>query len=333
MRDGKKGNRQWRGVSRRRGIALVSVLWVVTLLSLMAASFSRTTRTDVNLARNQIDNAQAEALADAGVYRAVVGLTALAPEFAWRADGSVYTWSFGGGEIRIAVWDEGGKIDLNTADDEILQNLFVAAGVDPQDASALVDAIADYRDGNDLRRVNGAEDDDYRRAGFAHGAKDAPFEVLDELRQVFGMTPELYERVRPAVTVHARLRRPFELTAPPLVRAALLGQTVDLAAAEDEAEDVIALEAPGAVLDEGGDEETAPERAGGQMPAQGGIAPRSRARAFSIHAEAMTPSGASFARDAVVRIETGDELPYEILAWGQGRRELFVDEPEESDGD
>ena len=47
----------------RRGIALVMVLWV--LLALIAASFARTTRTEVKLARNITESAKAEALADA----------------------------------------------------------------------------------------------------------------------------------------------------------------------------------------------------------------------------------------------------------------------------
>ncbi len=60
----------------QRGLALVTVLWVPMLLALIAASFTRTTRTEINLTRNLIDNAKA--LADAGVYRAVYGL--LAPD-------------------------------------------------------------------------------------------------------------------------------------------------------------------------------------------------------------------------------------------------------------
>ncbi len=59
------------GPGAQRGLALVVVLWVLVLLSLIAASFTRTTRTEVNLASNLIDNAKAEALADAGVYRAI----------------------------------------------------------------------------------------------------------------------------------------------------------------------------------------------------------------------------------------------------------------------
>ncbi len=53
----------------RRGIALVVVLWTLLLLSLIAAGFIAVTRTELRLARNALDNARAEALADAGVYR------------------------------------------------------------------------------------------------------------------------------------------------------------------------------------------------------------------------------------------------------------------------
>ncbi len=58
-------------MASQRGLALVTGLWVQMLFALIAAGFTRTTRTEINLTRNLIDNAKAEALADAGVYRAV----------------------------------------------------------------------------------------------------------------------------------------------------------------------------------------------------------------------------------------------------------------------
>ncbi len=62
-------------LTRARGcLALVTVLWVLALLSLIAASFNRTTRTEINLTRNLIEAAEAEALADAGVYQAIYAL-------------------------------------------------------------------------------------------------------------------------------------------------------------------------------------------------------------------------------------------------------------------
>ena len=56
------------------GIALVIVLWVIALLAVIAVSFTTATRGQANLVRNLVDNAKAEALADAGLYRAVFGL-------------------------------------------------------------------------------------------------------------------------------------------------------------------------------------------------------------------------------------------------------------------
>ena len=56
------------------GIALVIVLWVIALLAVIAVSFTTATRGQANLVRNLVENAKAEALADAGLYRAIHGL-------------------------------------------------------------------------------------------------------------------------------------------------------------------------------------------------------------------------------------------------------------------
>ena len=45
----------------RNGIALVAVLWVLVLLSIIAAAFLHETRTETKLARNLVDNAKARA--------------------------------------------------------------------------------------------------------------------------------------------------------------------------------------------------------------------------------------------------------------------------------
>ena len=78
----------------------------------------------------------------------------------------------------MSIQDEDGKIDLNAAPDELLRGLFVSAGLDEDAGAALVDAIVDFRDEDDLTRLNGAEDRDYADAGLPYGAKDAPFEAV-----------------------------------------------------------------------------------------------------------------------------------------------------------
>ncbi|MEE8272388.1 MAG: hypothetical protein V3R98_11745 [Alphaproteobacteria bacterium] len=178
----------------QRGVALIAVLWTVALLSLMAMAFLAETRSHANLTRNLLENAKAEALADAGVYRAVAGLLDADFITGWRADGTVYTLAMGEGEVRITIADEGGKIDLNRAPDALLAGLFGALGVPEGEAAPLVDAIADFRDGDALRRAAGAEDADYAAAGRAWGAKDAPFESVAELQQVLGIDRALRHR-------------------------------------------------------------------------------------------------------------------------------------------
>ena len=293
----------------RRGIALVGVLWALVLLSVMAGSFVRETRTEVVVARNTVENAKARALADAGIHRAVLTMSEADFEDRWRADGRPYLWRFADGEVRISVQDEAGKIDLNEAPVILLSGLFEAVGVDPERAQGLADAVADYRDGNDLRRLYGAEDDDYRDAGYAHGAKDGPFEVIAELAQVFGMTAEIYERVAPFVTLYTQADTIEPLVAPRPVLLALPGITpeevdgyiAERAAAETET-DLELVTIPS--LDNAADF----------------ISLGERDFVYSLRAEARTPEGGVFVREAVVVPGDGRSGAFAVLRWGQGRR-------------
>lgn len=188
---------------RQRGIVLVMVLWVITLLSVMAASFSYSMRSETTLASHSMGRAQARALAEAGVNYAVLNMLSNSAAQAWPADGSVRDWQFGGGQLRIAIADVGGKIDLNRADRQLLRGLLATAGGVPEEAlDALLDAIQDWRDADDARLLNGAEAEDYLAAGLAP-PKNAPFESVEELQGVLGMTTEIYQGVAPELTVYS----------------------------------------------------------------------------------------------------------------------------------
>lgn len=298
---------------RQGGIALVAVLWALVLLAVIAAAVLRESRTQSRLARNALDAAQAEALADGGVHRAIEGLTRPASSGGWRADGTVYAWRPPtGGEVRIRIDDEGGKIDLNRADGELLRSLFSAAGLEPERAQALSDAVMDFRDADNSRRPDGAEDADYASAGLPNGAKDAQFDAVEELNQVYGMTRRIYAAVENSITVHARTGRPDAKVAAPLVIAALKGGGG------------ISPPGPDPVAEESGPE--APEMADPTVTViyLGPTAHRSRSRTFTIHAEAMTSSGGRFARRAIVRITARGGNPYQILSWGREQPTLFA---------
>ncbi|MFO1353063.1 MAG: type II secretion system protein GspK [Gammaproteobacteria bacterium] len=122
------------------------------------------------------------------------------PDHPWPVEGSPREWTFGSGKVRISVVDAAGRIDLNHAAPELLKGLLTSAGgLEDAAAQALVDKIADFRDPDDAKQINGAEKADYQAAGRA--PKDSDFESVEELQQVLDMTPEIYERIAPALTM------------------------------------------------------------------------------------------------------------------------------------
>jgi len=126
------------------GIALIAVLWTLTLLSIIAAALSLEARSTTRIARNVAENATARAAADAGIQRAILDLETDSRKF--RADGTIYAWQFASSSVQISIKDEVGKINLNQAPETVLAALVSSVGVDLAKAQSLADAIADYRD-------------------------------------------------------------------------------------------------------------------------------------------------------------------------------------------
>ena len=189
----------------QRGIALVIVMWLLVLLTVMAAGYTATMRTETRLTARQLFAAQSRALAEAGIWLAVNDLLKPETQRKWAADGSANKMDLYNGSVELRIQDESGLIDLNTARSELLQGLFKSTGLDDDAAARLTDAVLDWRDRDNLTRVNGAEDSDYRQAGYPYGAKNGPFNSIDELRKVMGMTEEIYNKVHPALTVYSHM--------------------------------------------------------------------------------------------------------------------------------
>jgi general secretion pathway protein K len=287
-----------------RGLALISVLWITGLLAVMAASFASSTRTEARLAHNQEENAKAEALADAGVHRAAFGLLNLDLETAWRADRTVYGFALGEGEVQVQIEDEDGKIDLNGAPLELLAGLFLALGLPEPQAQAMADRIGDFRDPDDQPEPLGAEDPAYLDSGLARGAADRPFGAESELLHVLGMTRELYEQLRPNVTVHSGADGIDPTRAPPPVLQALPGMTPDLLeallAAAAAPDPLLALES----------EQLPPDLQAYLLP--------SREVIYTIRALGSTGGGGNFLREAVIELGASQYRPFLVHAWRRG---------------
>ena len=194
-----------RARSRQRGVALVLVMWVAVILAVVAGSFILERRTETLVVRNSISMARAAAAADAGVHRALHDLFRQSIPDVWKRDGTPHEWAFEGVPVRVEIRDESAKIDINTASDPLLRGLFVSVGLRDDEATALVEAILDWRDADPLKRPNGAEEADYTAAGLTHKPANAPFQAIEELQLVLGMRPDIYARVAPLVTVLSRM--------------------------------------------------------------------------------------------------------------------------------
>ena len=189
----------------QRGIALVLVLWMVVLLAVIAGALGTTSRSGVAMITNLRQEHQARALVEAGLRFMMLQLAwrnLPAEDNPWPADGRLHPWDFAGQRIWIGAQPENARLGLNVVDEKQLGRLLQALGLPDEQAEALRDAILDWRDADDGRRPQGAEDDDYRAAGRPLGARDAPFAAVEELRQVLGMNDAIYARLAPMLTLY-----------------------------------------------------------------------------------------------------------------------------------
>lgn len=207
------------------GIALVVVLWMLVLLTIMAGVYNASIRTETVLSAGRLQTAQSRALAEAGVWLALDEIIKPQNERSWGVDNSSHIMEFGNGKIEIRLQDQAGKIDLNQARQELLNQLLKSAGVDDSSATQLTDAILDWRDRDNLKHNSGAEDSDYLAAGLDYGAKDGPFNNVEELRRVMGMTEAIFRKIAPALTVYSHQPGVNPLFAPRIVLMAIPGVT------------------------------------------------------------------------------------------------------------
>jgi general secretion pathway protein K len=280
------------------GIALVLVLWLTVLLTVIASGFAFSMRSEALAARNALSLAQARAAADGAVERVAFELQRPRIPDAWAPDGAPHTWQDGDVSITGSAVDEASRIDINVAPDALLKSMLIAQGIDDDKAAHLADAIADWRDPDDLKRPNGAEDADYRAAGLKYGPANGPFETVAELSRVLGMTADLYARLAPIVTVYSRQPGVNPLTASREVLLALPNAT-------PEAVDAYLTQRTAAIAAK----QPVPPFPPVQAYLSGAIP------VWRIRAEAMTPDGVTFAREAVLRPSADPQRPLIALAW------------------
>lgn len=229
-----------RGVAGARdGFVLIAVLWLLVALGAVGLHVGIEMRTERLAAANMLDQTRAREAASAGAEYARSRLTAALLQRAdelraeaeransrrqsgrvqsvqrffrsvdpaddpWRdPEGLVVTeMEFGDARFTLHVRDAQAALNLNAANEEMLLGFFSQGlGIDYAQADRISQAIADWRDPDDLPRVNGGERDQYLRAGLPVLPTNRGFAEMNELRYVMGMTDEIYAAAAPYLTL------------------------------------------------------------------------------------------------------------------------------------
>ena len=290
------------------GFALVLVLWVLSLLTIMAASFALDMRRETAIISAIKTNAQAAQLAESGIAIAEVMLLSPDPIKRWRIDGSIYQIDFAespekpGGSVRIKLISEAGKININKADIKILTALLASSPIeDEQQQTKLVGALLDWRDEDDLIHIDGAEKKEYKAAGLSYGPRNKPFQSVEELQMVLGMDAATLNWLTPLITVYSnqaqvnpQLATKEVLLALPDVDANLI-QDYITARLESATK---GLPAPPSPLGPGQQPQASPQEA------------------LTVISEAVMDDGSSSSISAIIK-QSGDvpNKPFKILKW------------------
>jgi len=186
------------------GVALMMVIWLIALLMTMVLAFSLTMRANMYSAHATSEAVRGKCLAQAGLERAITELCykkagggGEAPKqetVGWRTDGRPYDDKVGDDSYVVKVVDESGKIQINALTDRtgvILTNLLVTLGVSLDDSYTIVDSILDWKGTGELERLHGAKSDYYLSLPVPYKSKNGPFDTLEELLLVKGITREI----------------------------------------------------------------------------------------------------------------------------------------------
>ncbi len=291
-------------VKAQTGVALILVLWITTLLTLIASSFIHAMRTDINIVGNAVTRAKLDAATSAAVHRALLEI-AKPEQFAdrWKSDGVPQSWQYHDMVIQLSILDESGKIDINSGNEALIRGLFKSQGLTDEQAAALSDAVGDWRDPDSLKRPRGAEEPEYVAAGLAYKPNNAPFQSIDEMRLVLGMTPELFQRIAPLITIYSRQPGINTQIASRDVLRAVPGAT------DAQVNDYLA-------------QREAARNARLPIPV---FAPAQNFQSFrngvvTIRAEAQAEDGSHFVREAVALRLPNPKRSYTFLRWQEGTR-------------
>ena len=198
-----------------KGVVLLITLMILVLIVTLVWEIFRVGARSAQTGAFGRDSIRAGLVAEAGIAAARVALRE--DEGDNNYDTLDEIWSrpvppidLGEGTIHIVVEDEERKININrlvltngnAPDDQrlaVFQRLLEILDIDP----SLADAVVDWLDNDETPRVGGAESAFYLSRKFPYKSKNDLFDTVEELRLVRGVTQEVFEKIRPFITVYS----------------------------------------------------------------------------------------------------------------------------------
>lgn len=193
-------------------MALVTALLIVALATIIATGMAQRMQLDIRRTGNLLSTERGYQYARGLELWAIAALELDAEESLGR-DSRTEPWA---SDLPVVPLDEGqlsgrlidldGRFNLNNLvvggirkTDQIaaFERLLTAVELDP----ALARRCVDWIDPDTTAERDGAEDDRYSRRQPPYRAANAPFVALSELRLIDGVSPEVFDRLAPHVTV------------------------------------------------------------------------------------------------------------------------------------
>ena len=194
-----------------KGIALLLVLWLITLFAVICAEFSSTMHTETVIVRNYRDGEQAYYTAEAGINRAIIELERASkttrqniaededqeePEFVyWEPGGGPYVFNIDDYICEVKIEDENNRLGLNAflkkakSNPSILKSLLDnKVGLEGEERDIVADSLIDWWDkDHNITGINGAENDYYESLEEPYKCRNGEIPVIEELLMVRGI--------------------------------------------------------------------------------------------------------------------------------------------------
>lgn len=188
---------------------MIAAMAAMAVFGFLALEATNEAHVALVAAASQALRARLSAEADAGFALAAHGLQINDPAQRWNAAGDLRTTNFNGDLLTIGVENESGKIPLNFILPPEARRMFELAGASAAQADSLTQQFIALRDGG------------VRDSAHPERARGAPLTAVDQLALLVGMTPALYARLAPEVTVDAPTLRFDPSVARPLALAVM----------------------------------------------------------------------------------------------------------------